>query len=290
MRQNLMKSASFKLEVMSPEVALAWLDEKGIKHEDCDTPIPILSNPVVCGKPQGMGDVTFDDYLMIPKPKSGPNPLQCWTATGDSMVGGKISEGDLLSVELGAIPNDGETVVASIDNEYTCKVFFTSRSGDYWLFPRNPKYDCILLGERDNVRIVGVVRDITHHSLPMPFRECEAILNEYLQRSQPADDWISQVEDVVGKGCHLFWAGAAWAVVYAVVRDCCHYEGTVSDFERVAMTLKLPATFSYSCTLGKVQRTIGNHPYMRLHVDKWRENGASTREIVLLGFLKRYLQ
>jgi hypothetical protein len=32
-----------------------------------------------------------------------------------------------------------------------------------------------------------------------------------------------------------------------------------------------------------------NHPYMRLHVDKWRENGASTREIVLMEFLRKFL-
>ena len=29
--------------------------------------------------------------------------------------------------------------------------------------------------------------------------------------------------------------------------------------------------------------------YMRLHVDKWRENGASTREIVLMEFLRKFL-
>lgn len=48
-------------------------------------------------------------------------------------------------------------------------------------------------------------------------------------------------------------------------------------------------TFKFGCTLGTIQRTISNHPYMRLHVDKWRENGASTREIVLMEFLKKFL-
>ena len=36
------------------------------------------------------------------------------------------------------------------------------------------------------------------------------------------------------------------------------------------------------CSVGKVQRTISNHRYMRLHIDKWKENGASTREIAEL--------
>jgi hypothetical protein len=28
---------------------------------------------------------------------------------------------------------------------------------------------------------------------------------------------------------------------------------------------------------------------MRLHIDKWRESGASLREIVLMEFLKKFL-
>ena len=63
------------------------------------------------------------------------------------------------------------------------------------------------------------------------------------------------------------------------------YEGSVSDFERKAACM-MTDTFEFPCTPGKVQRTISNHPYMRLHVDKWKENGASMREIVLLGFLR----
>lgn len=228
-KQNLKKTSRFELDIMSAEEAVAWLDEKGINHEECDTPIPILSNPVICGTPRDMGDVNIDDYYLVPKSRTGINPIQEVTATGDSMIGGKISEGDMLRVELGAIPHDGDTVVASIDNNYTCKVYFINRDGEHWLCPLNSRHDCILLREQDNVRIVGVARDY------------------------------------------------------------CDYKGTVSEFERSAMTLKVPSGFEHKCTEGKVQRTISNHPYMRLHIDKWRENGASAREIILLEFLKKYL-
>ena len=51
----------------------------------------------------------------------------------------------------------------------------------------------------------------------------------------------------------------------------------------------MPMNFAYECSVGKVQRTISNHPYMRLHVDKWKENGASVREVVLAEFLKKFL-
>ena len=69
-------------------------------------------------------------------------------------------------------------------------------------------------------------------------------------------------------------------------RDCYGYEESVSDFERKAMNLILPRNFAYECSVGKVQRTISNYPYMRLHIDKWKENGASTREIILMQFLR----
>ena len=53
--------------------------------------------------------------------------------------------------------------------------------------------------------------------------------------------------------------------------------------------MNLPMRFDYPCSEGKVQRTISNHPYMRLHIDKWKENGASVREIVLMEFLRKNL-
>ena len=66
MKQNLKKTSRFEPDIMSAEEAVAWLDEKGINHEECDTPIPILSNPVICGTPRDMGDVSIDDYYLAP--------------------------------------------------------------------------------------------------------------------------------------------------------------------------------------------------------------------------------
>ena len=75
-----------------------------------------------------------------------------------------------------------------------------------------------------------------------------------------------------------------------MVRDSGGYEGSVKDFERQAMNLSLSPSFKHVCSVGTVQRTISNHPYMRLHIDKWRDSGASLREIVLMEFLKKFLQ
>ncbi|MCR4582758.1 MAG: S24 family peptidase [Prevotella sp.] len=228
-----------------------------------------------------------EEFFCLPKSVLGNYPIVDWPAHGDSMVDANIDEGDILRVELGAIPHDGEIVMVSIDNEYTAKVYFTDQSGDCWLCPRNSRYDCILLTGLANVIIVGIVKGIIKRAPLQSFRECKAIVDATLSRRQQKGSLMERVAKAVGEGAHLFWAASSWTVVYGVMRDCYGYEGSVSEFERAASTMPLPAGFEYGCGLGKVQRTISNHPYMRHHVDRWQEMGASMREVVLMEFLMK---
>jgi hypothetical protein len=111
------------------------------------------------------------------------------------------------------------------------------------------------------------------------------MVRELMAQRQAKGTPMQQLTRAVGEGSHLFWAASAWAVVYGVARDVCGYKGTVSDFERNASRLKMPANFSYPCTCNKVNRTICDHAYMRMHVNKWKEFGASDRVMALLDFL-----
>ena len=278
-----------ELLVLSPEEVMAMLDSKGIKYEVCDTPVPILANKVSCGKPRGTGDETIDDYYYVPKSMVGLHPLMEISAQGESMIEADIHDGDLLETELGAVPMDGDIVVAEVDQESTAKVFFTDDQNRRWLCPMNRKYDPILLTEEMEVRITGVVRRVVKRMPRRTYSECMAIIRRMMNEKRQEGDVFQQLTKAVEKGCPLFWAASSWAVAYAVMRDCRGYEGSMTEFERNAMNLPLPRTFKFGCTLGTIQRTISNHPYMRLHVDKWRENGASTREIVLMEFLRKFL-
>ena len=288
MKKKMVKQtrALWEPNVMTAEEAMAWLDGKGISYEVCDTPVPLLGNKVNCGTPLGIGDEMIEGYYYVPKSRLGNNPVLDWPAVGDSMIDANIEDGDILRVELGAQPRDGDIVVASLDNEYTAKVFFTDDYGERWLCPRNSRYDCISLKGCLEVRIVGVVQNILKQAPHHSYRECKSIVEATLSRHQQQDSLQERVRKAVADGSHLFWAASAWAVVYGVVRDCHGYEGSVIDFERKAIALDLPPTFDHCCSVGKVQRTISNHPYMRLHIDKWKENGASVREIVLMDFLR----
>ncbi len=276
-------------EMMTPEETMAFLDSKGIKYEICDTPIPVLSNKVKCGQPTDSGEEVIDDYYYLPKSVVGLNPLVDIPAQGDSMIDVDIQDGDLLRIELGALARDGDIVLAEIDGEHTVKVFFTDENKQKWLLPKNSNYNPILLTEEKHTKISGIVRKVVKDSPRLSFRECNAILSRYKAQKRQEGDVFQRLENAVKEGGHLFWAASSWAVAYGVVRDCCGYEGNMTEFERKAMNLTLPMSFKFVCTMGTVQRAISNHPYMRLHIDKWKENGASQREIILKNFLKDFL-
>lgn len=265
---------------------MTWLDSKGLSYKLCDVPIPIMTGRVNCGAPLSIDDEMIEGYYYLPKSAVGLHPQVELCAQGESMIDADIHDGDLLRLELGAWPHDGDIVVAEIDGEYTAKVYFTDEDGRHWLCPMNKRFQPILLTESMNVRVSGVVRTIVKQVVRRSYGECQSIVKRMQEQRQQQDCLQERVRKAVADGSHLFWAASAWAVVYGVVRDCHGYEGSVIDFERKAIALDLPPTFDHCCSVGKVQRTISNHPYMRLHIDKWKENGASVREIVLMDFLR----
>lgn len=281
------KNNGWEPDLMTYEETLAFLESKGIKYEICDTPVPVLGNKVNCGIPLDSGEQMVDDYYYLPKSVVGLHPVVDIPAQGDSMIEADIQEDDLLRLEIGAKAYDGEIVLAEIDKEYTAKVLFTDENGQKWLLPRNKAYSPILLTPDMDMKISGVVRCIVKKTPRLSFNECSAILNRAQQKKRQEGDVFQRLTKAVREGSLLFWAASAWAVAYGVVRDCFGYEGSISDFERKAANLNLPMNFDYECSTGKVQRTISNHPYMRLHIDKWKENGASPREIVLMEFLRK---
>ena len=275
--------------MMAPEEALALLDNKGIRYEMCDTPVPYSENKVSCGKPLDIGDYMIKEYRNLPRSVVRNHEVISIQALGDSMIEANIYEDDWLLLELGVLPSDGDIVMAGIDGEFLAKVFFTDDQNRKWLLPKNKNYTPTELTPDCEIRIAGVVHVMTKNLQRVSYNECMAILNRDKAEQQQQGDVFQRLAKAVSEGNLLFWASSSWAVVYCVARDCCGYEGSMKEFEQKAMTMTLPTTFEHVCTRGAVQRTISNHPYMRLHIDKWKENGASLREIVLKEFLRKLL-
>lgn len=74
---------------------------------------------------------------------------------GDSMIGARILDGDVVFVKSGEYVDNGQIAVVRIGEEYTLKRIY--RGEDYLeLKAENPKYPPIVIrGEQENAEIVG---------------------------------------------------------------------------------------------------------------------------------------
>lgn len=93
--------------------------------------------------------LSMDEYLV-----TRPEASFLLQVSGDSMIGEGILEGDLVVVEKGREPKNGDVVVAEVDGEWTMK-YFRKEGGQVLLEAANPKYPVIR--PRAELRLGGVV-------------------------------------------------------------------------------------------------------------------------------------
>ena len=82
-------------------------------------------------------------------------------ASGDSMIGAGIHDGDMLIVDRSITPSDGKIVIAVVNGELTVKRFKVSGRNEQ-LHSENPKYSPINLSEGDSISVWGVVTNVVH--------------------------------------------------------------------------------------------------------------------------------
>jgi SOS regulatory protein LexA len=116
-----------------------------------------LLGTVVAGFPspaeEELADTVSLDALLI-RNKEATYLLK---VTGDSMHEAGILPGDYLLVERGAVPRDGDIVVAQVDREWTMK-FFRKRGNKVFLEAANQNYQPIYPTEE--LKIAAVVRGV----------------------------------------------------------------------------------------------------------------------------------
>ncbi len=120
--------------------------------------IPLYGN-VAAGEPI-FADNNIEDYITVEKPQRARGELFAVTVRGDSMTDKKIIERDKLIVRKQNTANDGEIVVALLDDEVTVKVFKLG-GGTPYLQPANSKYDPITRPFKIIGIVVGLTRDFT---------------------------------------------------------------------------------------------------------------------------------
>jgi len=93
--------------------------------------------------------ISMDEYL-ITRPESS----FLVKVNGDSMSGAGIMDGDLVIVEKGRNPKNGDIVLAEVDGEWTMK-YFQRKGKEIILEAANPRYPVIRA--KSELRVGGVV-------------------------------------------------------------------------------------------------------------------------------------
>lgn len=114
---------------------------------------PLLGE-IACGEPI-YADEDHESYIMA---GTDINADFCLKAKGDSMIGARIMDGDIVFIKKMPMVDNGDIAAVIIDDEATLKrIFYHPENNELILQYENPKYASkTLRGEElENVRILG---------------------------------------------------------------------------------------------------------------------------------------
>ena len=138
------------LEVLPKIVVHYWMerlyaqgtlvrDAKGFLKPVRMAPGITMAGAVAAGYPspaeEELRDIISIDEYLITRPESS----FLVKVSGDSMIGGGIMDGDMVIVEKGREPKNGNIVLAEVDGEWTMK-YFVRKGKEIVLEAANPKY------------------------------------------------------------------------------------------------------------------------------------------------------
>ena len=122
--------------------------------------VPVIGR-VAAGDPI-LAEKYVEDIYPLPRRLVGNGTLFLLKVQGDSMINAAIADGNWVVVRCDGniAPENGEIVVAMLDDEATVKTFKRS-GGHVWLIPHNPEYAPIL-GDDASIlgRVVTVLRQV----------------------------------------------------------------------------------------------------------------------------------
>lgn len=113
--------------------------------------VPLIGE-IACGEPLFAVENIEESYT-LPKSLFGDGELFMLTAKGNSMIDVGISKGDLLVIRRQTAADDGDIVVALIDNDATLKRIY-HKGGKIILHPENKQMKDIVL---DKCNVQGVL-------------------------------------------------------------------------------------------------------------------------------------
>ena len=111
-----------------------------------------LVGSIACGIPN-LAVEEYEETYALPKGLFGTGELFLMHATGNSMIDAGIAPGDILVIRKQDTAEDGEIIVALIDNEATLKRLY-HKNGKIVLHPENKRMDDIIV---DSCNVQGVL-------------------------------------------------------------------------------------------------------------------------------------
>lgn len=122
---------------------------------------PLMATGASCGFPSPADDyvdksLSLDELIITNAPSTF-----FVRASGDSMIGVGIFDGDLLVVDRSLKAVSGSIVVAFLDGETLVKEI-QIRPNRVYLLPHNEKYPLIHISEASDFEVWGVVKCVVH--------------------------------------------------------------------------------------------------------------------------------
>lgn len=114
---------------------------------------PLLGD-IACGKPI----LATEEVNLYVDSLSDINADFCLRAKGDSMIGARIYDGDIVFIKEQNMVNDGEIAAVIIEDEATLKrVYYDRENNVIQLFAENPQYKTMRYSgeELSRIRILG---------------------------------------------------------------------------------------------------------------------------------------
>ncbi len=132
------------------EDVLSFMETRGFK-------LPLYTSHVPAGQP-AYADDHIDGHISLNSLLvQRPADTFLLKVTGDSMVGARIFDGDILVVDRKAEAKNGKIVVANVGGQPTVKTFRRDKSGKITLMPENPAYKPIPIASSDDFAVLGSV-------------------------------------------------------------------------------------------------------------------------------------
>ena len=138
----------------TPAALMGWREnEAALSHPMAHKRLPVLGR-IACGTPI----YAASEYGSFCTPSNDIDADFCLCASGDSMIGARIFDGDIVFIRAQDTVENGEIAAVIIGDEATLKrVYFYPDKNKLVLSPENPKYEPLVYidEELESVKILG---------------------------------------------------------------------------------------------------------------------------------------